>query len=99
MQRLLPKRLRFTGFGWKAVLCLALIALLAFAQVAHVHITETDLDHCPLCVVLQTAAPVAFAVMLIVLVEVGRRTPRYERIAVVSRCRSRQFIRPPPENR
>ena len=36
------------------VLCLALLALLAFVQVAHVHSVDTDADHCPLCMVLHT---------------------------------------------
>lgn len=99
MRRLHPERLRINGFGWRAVLCLVLVALLAFVQVAHFHITETDLDHCPLCLVLQTAAPVAMAAALILLVEISRRTPRYERVAAISRSCSRQFIRPPPASR
>jgi hypothetical protein len=41
------------------LVCLLLLALLTFVQVAHVHPAATDADHCPLCVVLHSAAPVA----------------------------------------
>jgi hypothetical protein len=77
------------------VLCLALLALLAFVQVAHVH--SVDTDHCSLCIVLHAAAaPVAAAVLAIVLV-------LFEAVAPVVAVRPlgilwyRQlFIRPPP---
>lgn len=79
------------------VLCLALLALLAFVQVAHVHSVDTDADHCSLCIVLHAAAaPVAAAVLAIVLV-------LFEAVAPVVAVRPlgilwyRQlFIRPPP---
>jgi hypothetical protein len=77
------------------VLCVALLALLAFVQVAHVH--SVDTDHCSLCIVLHAAAaPVAAAVLAIVLV-------LFEAVAPVVAVRPlgilwyRQlFIRPPP---
>jgi len=77
------------------VLCLVLLALLAFVQVAHVH--SVDTDHCSLCIVLHAAAaPVAAAVLAIVLV-------LFEAVAPVVAVRPlgilwyRQlFIRPPP---
>lgn len=79
------------------VLCLALLALLGFVQVAHVHSVDTDADHCSLCIVLHTtAAPVAAAVLVVVLV-------LFEAVAPVVAIRppgilwKRQlYIRPPP---
>jgi hypothetical protein len=76
--------------------CLALLALLTVIQVAHVHSVETDADHCPLCVVLHTAAPVVAAALAIVMVQIEAVT------AIVAICHvgtiwHRQlFIRPPP---
>jgi hypothetical protein len=36
--------------------CFILLALLAVVQVAHLHSNESDADHCPLCVVMHSAA-------------------------------------------
>src|SRR5690348_10594290 len=60
------------------LVCLALLALLTFIQVAHVHSVNTDADHCPICVVLHTAAPVAVAAALIILVEMQAFVPLVE---------------------
>ncbi|HEY9126888.1 MAG TPA: hypothetical protein VIM62_07160 [Acidobacteriaceae bacterium] len=43
-----------------SLLCVLLLALLTFVQVAHVH-PATDGDNCPICVVMHSAAPVAVA--------------------------------------
>jgi hypothetical protein len=90
------RRARPQGYAAVVLLCLALLALLAFVQVAHVH-SDTDADHCSLCIVLHTtAAPVAAAVLVIVLV-------LFEAVAPVVAIRPRGilwqrqlFIRPPP---
>jgi len=78
------------------VVCFALLALLTVIQVAHVHSVDTDADHCPLCIVLHTAAPVAAAIVAIVMVQIEAITP----VVLVRRVRMtwhRQlFIRPPP---
>jgi TRAP-type C4-dicarboxylate transport system permease small subunit len=79
-----------------ALVCLALLALLTFIQVAHVHSVDTDADHCPLCVVLHTAAPVAVAAAIIVLVEFETLAPLVEVRSIRSHCRRQLFIRPPP---
>lgn len=78
------------------IVCLALLALLTFIQVAHVHSVNTDADHCPICVVLHTAAPLAVAATLIILVEMRAFTPLVEVRSIRSRCQRQLFIRPPP---
>ena len=65
------RRFRSQGFGkhgvWPgfmpavAVLCLVLLAMLAVAQVAHLHPNQTDADHCQLCIVMHTVVPAAMA--------------------------------------
>jgi len=79
-----------------AVLCLALMALLAVAQVAHLHSNSTDADHCPLCIVMHSAAPVAETAAAIILVLLGTSASQPEPIAVARQLPSRLFIRPPP---
>jgi len=79
-----------------ALLCLALLLLLAFVQVAHIHPINTDADHCPLCVVLHTLAPVEALTAVIVLVLFGTATPLVEAHAVARHRHPKLFIRPPP---
>lgn len=80
-----------------AVLCLVLLALLAVVQVAHFHSNETLADHCPLCVSIHSATPVAVpAVAALVLVQVGISTPVFETRRVVRQRHSKLFTRPPP---
>jgi hypothetical protein len=78
------------------LLCLALLALIAVVQVAHVHSVGTDADHCPLCVALHSAAPVAAAAVVVMLVQIGARAPELEVRAVSRRWLRQLFIRPPP---
>lgn len=79
------------------LVCVALLALLAVVQVAHVHSVDTDADHCPLCIVLHTAAPVAVAVAAIVLVQVESLSPLVEIRPIGTSWRQQIFIRPPPQ--
>jgi hypothetical protein len=79
-----------------AAMCLVLLATLAFAQVAHLHSSDTDADHCQLCIVMHTAVPVAATAAAIVLVQLGASAPVAEPIVVVRQRQSRIFIRPPP---
>jgi hypothetical protein len=65
-------------------------------QVAHVHTVNTDADHCPICVVLHTAAPVAVAAALIILVEMQASVPVIEVRLVHAQWQRQLFIRPPP---
>lgn len=76
--------------------CLALLALLTVIQVAHVHSINTDVDHCPLCVVLHTAAPVAAAGAVMILVLLAVLPPAVEVRCVHSMWQRQLFIRPPP---
>jgi hypothetical protein len=79
-----------------AVVCFILLALLTVVQVAHVHPLDTDADHCPLCILLHSAAPVAVAAALVILVEVEKRTPLAEARAVTRYWHPQLFTRPPP---
>jgi hypothetical protein len=76
--------------------CLVLLALLTFAQVAHVHPTETAADHCPLCIVMHSAAPVAPVVAAVVLVHIERTLPVFETHTVTRYWHPQLFTRPPP---
>ena len=78
------------------VVCLALLALLTVIQVVHVHPVNTDADHCPLCIALHTAAPVAAAAAAVILVQLESLSPVLE-VRRLGASRHRQiFIRPPP---
>jgi hypothetical protein len=77
--------------------CLVLLALLTVAQVAHVHATETAADHCPLCIVMHSAAPVAVAAVAVILVRLGLSAPvAAVREAISPYWHPSLFIRPPP---
>jgi hypothetical protein len=78
------------------VVCLVLLALLAVAQVAHTHPLVSDADHCPLCIVMHAAAPVAVAAAVILLVQVGTPAPVLEPRAILRHWHPTLFTRPPP---
>ena len=79
-----------------AGLCLVLLATLAFAQAAHLHASAADADHCQLCIVMHTVAPVAAVTAAIVLVNVGASAPMAEPTVIARQRQVRLFIRPPP---
>ncbi len=79
-----------------AVSCLLLLAMLTVAQVAHHHASDTDADHCQLCIAMHTLAPVAAAATVVVMVRVGASTPQAVPAKVARQRYSRIFIRPPP---
>ena len=79
-----------------ALLCLVLLSLLAVAQVAHLHSDPTDADHCQLCIVLHTVAPVTAAAVVVILVALGHSLPQAEPVLVARRRQTALFIRPPP---
>jgi len=89
------RRVRPTAYV-VVIVCLALLALLTFIQVAHVHSVNTDADHCPICVVLHTAAPLAVAAAIIVLIQMQAFAPQIEVRLIRSQGRRQLFIRPPP---
>jgi hypothetical protein len=79
-----------------AGLCLVLLAGLAFAQVTHLHSSAVDADHCQLCIVMHTVAPVAVMAIVVVLVQLGASAPPAEPILIARQRQIRLFIRPPP---
>jgi hypothetical protein len=84
------------AFAAVVLLCVALLALLTVIQVAHVHSVDTDADHCPLCIVLHTAAPVAAAAVAVVLVHIESVTAVVAVRPIASIWHRQLFIRPPP---
>lgn len=84
------------AFGAVALLCLGLLALLAVAQVAHMHPLQSDADHCQLCIVLHTVAPAAVMAAVVVLIQVGPPAPVFEPRTVTRHRHPKLFTRPPP---
>ncbi len=78
------------------LLCLALMVLLAVVQVVHVHPLLSDADHCPLCIVLHTLAPVSLTPAIVILVQMGTLVRVAEVRWVVRPWFSRLLTRPPP---
>ena len=78
------------------LVCLILLALLTVAQVAHLHTSDTDADHCPFCIMMHSAAPVAMAAATVVLVKLGRQTPHVEARIAVRHWHPKLYTRPPP---
>src|ERR1700683_1717604 len=98
IQALFPRRHpgRISLLPVVAGLCLVLLATLSIAQVTHLHSNPVDADHCQLCIVMHTAAPVTAVATGIFVVEVGAPAPRAEPIAIPRQRQLRLFIRPPP---
>lgn len=90
------RRAKLSAWTWVTAVCLILLALLAVNQVAHSHVLETDADHCPLCIAMQSAAPVAVAVAAVILVQVGAFEQAAEAHAVIRYWHPKLFTRPPP---
>jgi hypothetical protein len=89
-----PRRRAFAVAA--AVLCLGLLVFLSVVQVAHVHPTATDADHCQLCIVLHTAAPAAVATAAVILVQLGSTSPTVEASPAIRYWHPTLFTRPPP---
>lgn len=79
------------------VVCLALLALLTVAQVAHLHAQESDADHCPLCIAMHSAAPVAVMAAVLVMVKFAATVQFVEARAEVRYWHPKLFTRPPPD--
>ena len=86
------------AWAWRAtsLICVVLLTLLTFVQVAHVHPAATDADHCPLCVVMHSAAPVAAVAAAIHIVHGSAPVPVRVVHGVVRRWHCTMFSRPPP---
>lgn len=85
-----------SAFGAAAIVCLALLALLVVIQVAHTHPLESDADHCPVCIAMQSAAPVAVFAAVVALIVFGTPAPLVEERAIVRHWNPKLFTRPPP---
>jgi len=87
--------------GWAlrstSLICLLLLALLTFVQVAHVHPAATDADHCPICVAMHSAAPVSLLVVAATFTRVSEpvAVPLVRPVARV--WHYTLFNRPPPQ--
>jgi hypothetical protein len=90
------RRVNPRAFAAVAVVCLILLALLTFAQVTHVHPVSSDSDHCPLCIVMHSAAPMVVAAALISLVQVAFALSFVEERTPSRVWHTQIFIRPPP---
>ena len=79
------------------VVCLVLLALLAVIQVMHVHASESDADHCTLCVVMHSVVPLVIMLVTIVLVRIETPASTILEVRVIARYwHPKLFIRPPP---
>lgn len=87
---------RPVAFAVMMLVCLALLLLLSVVQVAHVHASAQGADHCPLCMVLHTAAPVAATAGIIILVQLTTAAPVLQARAAARPWHAQLFIRPPP---
>jgi hypothetical protein len=90
------RRAGFNAVPVVTLVCLILLALLAVVQVAHVHISDSDADHCPLCIMMHSAAPVAIAAAAVVLVQIGMQAPQVEARVAVRHWHPKLYTRPPP---
>jgi len=79
-----------------SLICLVLLALLTFVQVAHFHPTVSEADHCPICVVMHSAAPVAAVAAVVVFARASSPVPVPVEHIVVRKWHCTLFNRPPP---
>ena len=83
-----------------ALVCLILLAFLAVAQVMHVHASESDADHCTLCVAMHSVVPIMVMLIAVVLVRIEVLTPSVLEVRTIIRYwHPTLFIRPPPAGR
>jgi hypothetical protein len=81
-----------------SLVCLLLLTLVTFVLVAHVHPAAADADHCPICVVMHSAAPVAVVAAAIVFVRDSVPVPAPVVHSVVRPWHCTMFNRPPPKD-
>jgi len=79
-----------------AGVCLVLLAMLTVAQVTHLHASQTDADHCQLCIVMHTAVPAVAAAAIILMVQLESLAIVAEPVFILRKRQTRLFIRPPP---
>ncbi len=84
---------------WLAVsvlLCLTLLLLLTCVQAVHMHAAQTSQDHCPICMVLHSAVPIAVTATVLILAQRAELAPVLKARAVSRRWHLQLFTRPPP---
>jgi hypothetical protein len=72
------------------------LTLLVVAQVVHTHPTQSDADHCQLCIVMHSLVPVAALATAVVLVQLEGSVLQTAPVAIACQSQIRLFIRPPP---
>ena len=91
------RRPKPSTLGTAAVVCLALLVLLAVAQVVHTHPVDSNGDDCPLCIAMHSVVPLAVMVVVVVLVRFGTAAPVLLEIRTIIRYwYPTLFSRPPP---
>lgn len=78
-------------------MCLLLLAFLAVAQVMHVHASESDADHCMLCLAMHSVVPIVIMLITVVLVRIEVLKPGLLEVRAITRYwHPNLFVRPPP---
>jgi hypothetical protein len=79
------------------VVCLVLLAFLAVMQVTHVHASDSDADHCPLCIAIHSVLPFVVMVVAVLLVRIRTSAPLLFEVRAIARYwHPTLFNRPPP---
>jgi hypothetical protein len=79
------------------VVCLFLLVLLAVIQVAHVHASDCDADHCTLCAVMHSVVPIVIMLVTVFLVRIGTPAATILEVRAITRYwHPTLFMRPPP---
>jgi hypothetical protein len=86
----------FLSMRSMSLVCLLLLAVFMLVQVAHTHPFATDADHCPICVVMHSAAPVAVVAAILVRTQAASPVPAPVVHSVVRPWHFELFNRPPP---
>jgi hypothetical protein len=94
----MTRRAGFKAAPVVTLVCLILLSLLTVVQVAHLHTSDSDADHCPICIMMHSAAPVAVAAPVVVLIQVGIQSAPDEESTAVRYWHPTLYIRPPPRS-
>jgi hypothetical protein len=79
------------------LVCLVLLAFLAVVQVMHVHASDSDADHCTLCVAMHSVVPLVIMLITVVLIRIEVLALGLLEVRPITRyVYSTLFIRPPP---
>jgi hypothetical protein len=88
----------FCGTRGLTILCVCLLAIVMLVQVAHTHPFNSDADHCPVCVVMHCAVPVAATVAIILSTPTTAAVSLVTTLPRASIWHFELFNRPPPSN-